>query len=175
MPIPPMGNGVNDRRTPRDLFDKLNEEFDFTLDGAASHENALCDVYCTLEGTFERCTTYLCPEMGHPRLSWEDGLHFSWEGERVYINPPYGRGLLEPFIRKAATSRAEVVVALIPVRTEQPWFHEYVWGWAEIRFLKGRVKYDGLGAAPFPSMVVIWRGLQDNSQTPLLEIPGVDE
>jgi site-specific DNA-methyltransferase (adenine-specific) len=35
--------------TPQDLFDKLNDEFDFTLDPCANDENHKCDKYYTIE------------------------------------------------------------------------------------------------------------------------------
>ncbi|WFD12231.1 DNA N-6-adenine-methyltransferase [Tepidibacter hydrothermalis] len=60
----------NEWATPQDLFDKLNEEFKFTLDPCATHENAKCGKYYTIE---------------------EDGLKQSWKGEIVFCNPPYGR------------------------------------------------------------------------------------
>jgi len=48
---------------------------------------------------------------------------------------------------------------LIPARTDARWFHEYVYGKAEIRFIRGRVKYgNAKWNAPFPSMIVIYRG-----------------
>ena len=56
--------------TPQDFFDKLNEEFHFTLDAAASPENAKCRKYFTEQ---------------------DDGLTKSWKGETVFVNPPYCR------------------------------------------------------------------------------------
>jgi hypothetical protein len=167
VPQPPMGTGENDRGTPRSLFDPLNEEFRFTLDGAASHENALLPRHSTFGGTF-RQYGYI-----QFQLSTADGLHFPWRGERVWLNPPYGRGLLAPFVKRCASGDADVAVALLPVRTDQAWFHDYVLGTcAEIRWLRGRVKYDGLKAgAPFPSMIVVWRKKSDNSKDALLETP----
>lgn len=54
-----------------------------------------------------------------------------------------------------------LVVMLIPARTDTRWFHDYIYGRAEIRFIKGRLKFnDGKGGAPFPSMVVIFRASQ---------------
>lgn len=54
------------------------------------------------------------------------------------------------------------MVLLIPARTDRASFHDYVLGKAEIRFLRGRLKFelDGkpMGTAPFPSMIAIWRG-----------------
>lgn len=35
--------------TPQDLFDKLNEEFDFNLDPCADEQNHKCDTYFTKE------------------------------------------------------------------------------------------------------------------------------
>jgi site-specific DNA-methyltransferase (adenine-specific) len=47
---------------------------------------------------------------------------------------------------------------LIPARTDTIAFHKYIYGKAEIRFIKGRLKFIGAqDAAPFPSMVVIYR------------------
>ena len=51
-----------------------------------------------------------------------------------------------------------LVVALLPSRTDTKWFHDYIYGKAEIRFIKGRLKFgDSKNSAPFPSMIVIWR------------------
>ena len=55
------------------------------------------------------------------------------------------------------------VVLLIPARTDTTYFHEYILGKAEMRFLRGRLKFtDENGntktSAPFPSLVAIYRG-----------------
>lgn len=72
------------------------------------------------------------------------------------MNPPYGREIGK-WVKKAAESNA-TVVCLLPARTDTKWFHEYILGKAEIRFVKGRLKFgDGKNSAPFPSMVVIFR------------------
>jgi site-specific DNA-methyltransferase (adenine-specific) len=48
---------------------------------------------------------------------------------------------------------------LIPARTDTKAFHEFIYHQAELRFVKGRLKFnDGKNPAPFPSMVVIFRG-----------------
>lgn len=56
--------------------------------------------------------------------------------------------------------RGTLVVGLLPVRTDTKWFHRHVYHAAtEIRFLKGRLKFEGgkaLSSAPFPSMIVVW-------------------
>lgn len=47
---------------------------------------------------------------------------------------------------------------LIPARTDTKAFHQYIYGKAEIRFVKGRIKFgDSKNSAPFPSMIVIFR------------------
>lgn len=46
---------------------------------------------------------------------------------------------------------------LIPARTDTRAFHEYIYHKAEIRFIRGRLKYGGAKYnAPFPSMVVVF-------------------
>ena len=55
------------------------------------------------------------------------------------------------------------VVMLLPARTDTAWFHEYIIGKAEIRWIRGRLKFtdeDGntSSSAPFPSMVVVFGG-----------------
>ena len=127
--------------TPHDLFNKLDAEFHFTLDPCASVENAKCAKFYTKE---------------------EDGLAQSWAGERVFMNPPYGKDAAN-WVTKAyfESNYAEVIVGLLAARTDVQWFHDFVYGKAEIRFLKGRVKFIGpngaTGSATFPSMIVVWR------------------
>lgn len=124
--------------TPQWLFDQLNEEFDFTLDAAASDDNAKCQKYFT-----ER----------------ENGLLRSWEGETVFCNPPYGRELAE-WVKKAyeeGQKPGTTVILLIPSRTDTRFFHDYILGKAEIRFLKGRLKFgDAKNSAPFPSLIAVY-------------------
>ena len=125
--------------TPQDFFDKLNDEFHFTLDVAASPDNAKCANYFTEE---------------------QDGLAQSWGGHTVWCNPPYCRktGL---WVKKAYEEHQRTgctVVMLLPSRTDVRWFHDYILGKAEIRFIKGRLKFGGSkNSAPFASIVVIYR------------------
>ena len=51
------------------------------------------------------------------------------------------------------------VVMLIPARTDTSWFHNYIYHKAEIRFIRGRLKFGGnKNSAPFPSMIVVFYG-----------------
>lgn len=81
-------------------------------------------------------------------------------GERVFCNPPYSE--IEKWVQKAFyESRTDntVVVMLIPARTDTKYFHDYIMHRAEIRFIRGRLKFgDSKNSAPFPSIVVIFRG-----------------
>lgn len=120
--------------TPQDFFDKLNEEFGFDVDVCALPSNAKCDKYYT---------------------PLDDGLSQKWEGV-CWCNPPYGREIGK-WVKKAYQSDA-IVVMLLPARTDTKWFHDYIYGKAEIRFIKGRLKFgDSKNAAPFPSMIVVFR------------------
>ena len=125
--------------TPQDFFDKLNDEFHFTLDAAASPDNAKCPVYFTEE---------------------QDGLAQSWKGHTVWCNPPYCCKT-GAWVKKAWEEHQRTgctVVMLLPSRTDVRWFHDYILGKAEIRFIKGRLKFGGSkNSAPFPSIVVIYR------------------
>lgn len=137
------GPADNDIRcTPDDLFNALHLEFGFTLDVAASHDNAKCSRYFTED---------------------DDGLRQPWVPERCWMNPPYSQ--CEWWTEKAAReARAgALVVALLPVRSDLHWFHRHVMGEdAEVRFIRGRVRFtrpwdaSWRGSAPHASMIVIW-------------------
>lgn len=133
-------SGKNDWKTPQWLFDELDEEFHFTLDPCASHETAKCRKYYTEE---------------------DDGLSKDWSGETVFCNPPYSDRLQNEWVRKCYEhgENGDVAVMLIPARTDTKRFHNYIYNNsnAEVRFLKGRLKFGSCkNSAPFPSMVVIF-------------------
>ena len=130
--------------TPRALFERLHVEFAFTVDGAALDHNA-------------RLPRYWTP--------YSDGLGQSWEGERVFVNPPFGKEIAN-WTRKASREvqrGCPLAVLLVPVRSDTAWWHETVLGRAEVRFLRGRVKFEQRGmakdAAPFPCCLLIYRGV----------------
>ena len=124
--------------TPQAFFDRLNEEFRFTLDACALPENAKCELYFT---------------------PVEDGLVQDWSGHIVFCNPPYGKDIAAWVEKCYMESRKEntKVVMLLPTRTDTVYFHRYIYGIAEIRFVKGRLKFGNAKcSAPFPSMIVIF-------------------
>ena len=121
--------------TPPWLFEELDREFGFTLDVCADAGNHKCERFYTAE---------------------QDGLAQIWEGV-CWCNPPYGRQIGK-WVAKAAQAGCTVVM-LLPARTDTAWFHDYVYGKAEIRFIRGRLRFSGAKVnAPFPSMIVVFRG-----------------
>lgn len=125
--------------TPKDFFDKIQSEFNLDMDVCATNKN-------------------------HKLRDWwtrkDDGLTQDWKPWRCWMNPPYGREIGK-WIAQAATGGAKIVVALLPARTDTRWFHDYIYGKAEIRFVRGRLHFSEGGRAPFPSMVVIFRHEKD--------------
>jgi site-specific DNA-methyltransferase (adenine-specific) len=87
-----------------------------------------------------------------------DGLSISW-GASNFCNPPYGREIGK-WLKKGYQQHVlgKQVVFLIPSRTDTIWWHEYCMQATEIRFIKGRLKFDEhKNSAPFPSAIVIFR------------------
>lgn len=128
--------------TPQEFFDKLNAEFSFTLDPCASKETAKCKKFYTIE---------------------DDGLSKDWVGETVFCNPPYGSAI-KNWVKKCSDEGDKpktTVVMLIPARTDTRYFHDFIYNKAEMRFIKGRLKFlvnkKEMSSAPFPSMIVIFK------------------
>ena len=134
--------------TPPEVFDPLHAEFRFTLDPCATASSAKVPRFYS--------------EHDEPGSSGVDGLSRSWAGERVFMNPPYGREVYA-WTRKARdeAARGALVVGLLPASTDLKWWHEDVVGHArEVRWLRGRVRFITEGpyraSGFFASCVVIW-------------------
>jgi site-specific DNA-methyltransferase (adenine-specific) len=135
--------------TPQSFFDELNEEFNFTLDPCATPENAKCPRFFT---------------------KVEDGLTQDWGTHTVFCNPPYGKNMRK-WARKCfdASMRGATVVLLAHSRTDTRWFHDWVYGKAELRFVKGRLRFGtGRQSAPFPSLVAVFKP-PANDNTPSIK------
>jgi len=129
--------------TPKNLYESLNAEFNFDFDP------------CPLE------LGEISPE--------KDGLLITW-GVRNFINPPYSRVLKEAFVIKAIkeSQKGKLCVMLLPVSTSTKLFHDHILpAKPEIRFLKGRVKFEGINTfgekvsnkcGMHDSMVVVFDG-----------------
>ena len=129
----------DDRRTPRALFDKLNEVFRFELDLAASAENTLCkQFYCLADDAF---------------------VH-EWGNVPSFCNPPYSRGQLFKWVEKASREHdPQPVVMLIPGDTSTQATQLALKTANTILFLNRRLKFDNESqGAKFASWVVVWGG-----------------
>ena len=125
--------------TPEETFQALDTEFHFTLDPCATDQNHKCALYYTQK---------------------ENGLLQNWGGQSVFCNPPYSQigAWVEKAYREASKDHT-LVVLLIPSRTDTKYFHDFIYQRSEIRFVRGRLKFgEAIHNAPFPSMIVIFRG-----------------
>jgi phage N-6-adenine-methyltransferase len=122
--------------TPPEFYAELHKEFNFNHDP--------------------------CP------ITWEvgdaDGLTSEW-GTSTFCNPPYSN--TGKWIKKAHEEwkKGKRVVLLINAVTDTIAFHEYIYGQAELRFIKGRIKFinpeepEKRAPSPKPSMLVIFNPL----------------
>lgn len=143
---------VDDRAIRGEDFLPLHQRFMFTIDAAASRDNARLPRYWTRD---------------------EDALVQSWAGERVWCNPPYSN--IRPWVEKARHEflhGCPLVVMLLPAnRTEQKWWQEEVEPYRlgspnafSVEFLPGRMRFDRPGAVigpkgdrpPFGCCLLIW-------------------
>lgn len=171
--------------TPEDLFDQWWEEvggFDMDPFCRAHHHTA--------RRVLENGGTICIPPEGvgyrNPQIE-VNGLAHPWHG-KVFMNPPYGPFLRQciPYaVHQVECGNAELVMALLPTKTEVRWFQEYVlqrvrFGqrrvrkhgmathreWtarthdlvADVRFLGGRLYFGGgEGPARVGNVLVVWR------------------
>lgn len=128
--------------TPQYIFDWLDKEFHFELDAACNSNNCKC-----LIGLTEESNSLTQPWQIYARSIW--------------LNPPYSNPY--PWVKKAYEESLKgcTVVCLLPADISTKWFHEWVIGKAEIRFIQGRISFDsptpGKYLAPkFGSMLAIY-------------------
>lgn len=153
---PLFSSGKDDWQTPPLLFTQLHQEFDFTIDGAASEGN------------------HLLPRWYGPGSTiTEDALTVDWHNERLFINPPYSQ--VAAFVEKASNEKHHAFCALlIPARTDTRYWHRWIYDETQHtwrlgvhgRFLKGRLKFidpnraliqnGHSNSAPFPSVVILF-------------------
>lgn len=110
----------------------------------------------------------------------DDGLARPWEG-RVWLNPPYGRGI-DAWMRKLSAHGDGI--ALVHARTDTAWWREAVSGATALCFVAGRIKFvRGMaaplsgGASPVPSVLIAYglvcaSGLAQSGLGPTLIVPG---
>jgi len=135
-PSTPDSNGTLDG-----MYNQLDSEFGFTLDAAASDDNAKCKKYYTME---------------------DDALTKDWSNEVVFCAPPNGTSIKRKFIKKAweESRKGAVVVLFIPVDTSTKIFiSDLVKG--QIRFIHGRLTFTTHGverkdSSTYPSMICVF-------------------
>lgn len=130
--------------TPKPLFDRFNEVFNFKLDPCCSHKTAKCEKHFTVD---------------------EDGLKQSWFAEgNTYVNPPFGKKLYDWVAKSYYESIKGIIVAdLIPSRTDTRAWHDFCFK-GNILFIKGRIRFEDQrdvsvkdnNPAFFPSALVVF-------------------
>jgi len=91
-------------RTPKEIWERLSQEFNFTVDACASDKNHLLPRYWTIE---------------------TDALKQDWDNEIVYCHPMFDIHIPK-FIKKAVESKC-LTVFLLPASTNSVYFHIYLW------------------------------------------------
>jgi phage N-6-adenine-methyltransferase len=148
---------VDDRRTPDDVWRAWHNTYRFTIDVAASAENAKLPRYFDIAA---------------------DGLSQSWTDESVWCNPPYSN--IAAWVKKAwremARNHCRCVVMLVPAnRTEQRWWQEEIEPYRDghgavngaivrVKFLARRMRFTRPGwtvptkgdRPPFGCALLIW-------------------
>jgi len=132
----------NEHFTPLDFLEKVREFYGgwIDLDPAS---NGVDDSHSRASANYDK-------EL--------DGLRWEWPGN-VFLNPPYSRDLLKPFIAKAIaeyeSGHANQILILAPARTDTQW-HRSLAAYPRC-YITGRLKFhnpsnDG-NDAPFPSVL----------------------
>lgn len=138
-----MSKQTDERATPWELFNELNQQFNFTLDVCASAENHKCDTYFSKE---------------------ENGLKQLWSPHICFMNPPYSE--IYSWLQKAnwATKAGALVVAILPMDGSTQWFHHFLWNklshtpkrGIQLRFPDKRYKFgDNKGTPKFATLIAV--------------------
>ena len=118
---------------------------------------------CTSASNPCRAERFLTPD--------DDGILQSWDANRIYVNPPYGK-TIRHWVHKAlgAAKGGSKVLLLVPGRTDARWFQEALQQSNAALFFAGRLRfYSTLSGhetdAPFPSVALAFNcsldGLRD--------------
>ncbi len=157
--------------TPQWLFDLLDKEFHFECDAAATTKNTKCKNFFGEDYTGKKenslvydWTKCMFMDVGEPEYP-----------KSFFLNPPHSK--IAAFMKKAyeESLKGAVVVCLIPCRCDTRYWHDYIMKAQEIRFIKGRLKFnnrtlpsykeDGshkVSSATFPSCVVVFSYTHDH-------------
>jgi phage N-6-adenine-methyltransferase len=124
--------------TPAEIFNALDAHFRFTLDAAASKENAKCAEYIDME---------------------KDAFRTEWHG-RVFLNAPW-KGLSR-WIDRAIEQKGncEVLVLLLPNRPSAPFVGKLRLAGAEITAGHARIMFEEGDVHSIGFLVAVLRGGQ---------------
>lgn len=143
--------------TPRAWWKKLDAEFHFTLDPAASDEFHMTKKYYTVE---------------------DNALVQDWSGEVVWVSPPWKYDeMMEWLVKCAREARVNnvTIVGIYPVQEWEWWWDEFAKTADEIRYIEGGLKfvpmwdtsdypYEDVGVQPH--CLLVWHGKEDGRRTP---------
>lgn len=150
------GGGKQDYETDPDFYAVYDHEFRFGLDAAASEYNHKCKAYLTIEDN-------------SLEIDWLKAARHTKFGINIWLNPPYGRGIIQAFMQKCweTSQQGATVVALVHTTTDTRYWDDWVWDKAaEVRHVKGRLpfwsntpdKHGKYGnTSDLPHSVIIWR------------------
>ena len=122
------GPRKQDLPTPRDFFERLHADYQFTMDGAATAKNAFLPRYSSTRKPL------------------------SWIGETVFCNPPWSN--IKPFVQKATASRFACL--LVPARVNAKWFHYALDLGLKAKYFCGKLSFGGPWNSPVDCLLLIW-------------------
>lgn len=149
IPLSPINSAERDKRfTPTHFLDVITQVWgEIDLDPAAHPESPV------------RARRFISLREGG------DGLTDEWSGRLAYVNPPFSGAVkwLQRADEMWVTRKVEIIVALVPARTDGNYFHDRLSRVCDIALLRGRFQFsrgegqqDKASRAPFPLMAVMW-------------------
>jgi len=145
----------NSWETDPAIFNALNFEFHFNLDAAADKNN-------------HKVSLYLTEETNALEVDWSNLLN-NIQHPSVWVNPPYGRGYIKKFMKKAAEQKEKGVtsVLLVPGTLDAKWL--LIDEISEIRIItRGRLSFyhpitkKKINGNTKGSMIVIFRPVKSS-------------
>ena len=137
-------SGNNEWYTPADIIEDARKVIGtITLDPASSE----------IANETVKATKFFTAE--------DDGLIQDWDGENIWLNPPYSSGLIEKFVDKLLASDYVQAIVLVNNATDTEWFSRLAEMAEAIVFPKGRVKFykpDGTTGAPLQGQAILYFG-----------------
>lgn len=114
--------GNDNFETPKYIFEQLDRIFDFELDCAATHDNALCTLYMT---------------------EWENALIMPWD-KRTFCNPPFSKkaAFIEKAYNDVTKGICPVCVMILPLNSmDTRVWHKFIEGQFYYEILEGRISF----------------------------------